>query len=281
MRYMKFRIISGIILAALLVVVACRTTISNRKPEEKTDRAVTPPRTTIPLQHTDSLLVLPKAELLPAPEPTHKDITCLFTAAEKEHIKATDAKLFTNGTEEIIYLSRFNETHYAFPLPGAKMISPYGGRRKGHSGVDLKTRANDTIVSAFSGIVRMAKPYAAYGNVVVVRHYNGLETVYSHNSKNLVKPGDEVKAGQPVALTGRTGRATTEHLHFEVRINGVAFNPNLLFDFSSRTLCSKDLLCHKKGGSIVVRQHEQMPHQLMGAYSNASFSGFYSASLFN
>lgn len=76
---------------------------------------------------------------------------------------------------------------YAFPLPGAKVISPYAGRRRHHSGVDLKTCANDTIVAAFDGIVRMAKPYAAYGNVVVIRHYNGLETVYSHNSKIWLK----------------------------------------------------------------------------------------------
>jgi len=90
--------------------------------------------------------------------------------------------------------------------------------------------------SAFDGIVRLAKPYYAYGNVIVVRHYNGLETVYSHNSKNLVKPGDYVKAGQPIALTGRTGRATTEHLHFEVRVNGQHFNPNLVFDLQERKL---------------------------------------------
>ena len=83
----------------------------------------------------------------------------------------------------LIDLSLIQKEDYAFPLPGAKVISPYAGRRKHHSGVDLKTCANDTIVSAFDGIVRLAKPYYAYGNVIVVRHYNGLETVYSHTPK--------------------------------------------------------------------------------------------------
>ncbi len=251
---------------AFLLVAACRTLTSHQKPEEKTDQPVNPPRTVLPLKHTDSLIVMPKAELLPEADLSRKDITATIRPADTEHIKASDGKLFANGNEEIIYLSRISPPHYAFPLPGAKVISPYGGQRKNHSGVDLKTRPNDTIRSAFDGVVRMAKPYAAYGNVVVVRHYNGLETVYSHNSKNLVKPGSEVKVGQAVALTGRTGRATTEHLHFEVRINGTHFNPDLLFNFATRTLRDKDLLCSKKGGAIVVRQTEVLPHQLMGDY---------------
>ena len=148
-----------------------------------------------------------------------------------------------------------------------KNITPYAGRRKHHSGVDLKTCANDTIISAFDGIVRLAKPYYAYGNVIVVRHYNGLETVYSHNSKNLVKPGDYVKAGQPIALTGRTGRATTEHLHFEVRVNGQHFNPNLVFDLQERKLNNQCLVFTQKGGKIAVKPVELMPHQFAGDYS--------------
>lgn len=97
--------------------------------------------------------------------------------------------------------------------PGAKVISAYG-TRGGHSGADIKTCAKDTIRAAFDGVVRMSKPYYAYGNLVVVRHANGLETIYSHNFKNLVQSGDTVKAGQPIGLTGRTGRATTEACAF-------------------------------------------------------------------
>ncbi len=99
----------------------------------------------------------------------------------------------------------------------------------------------------------MSKTYSGYGKVVVIRHINGLETVYSHNCENLVKPGDRVKAGTPIALTGRTGRATTEHLHFEIRINGEHINPNIIFNMKERKLRRQRLECVKKGANISVR----------------------------
>ena len=118
-----------------------------------------------------------------------------------------------------------------YPLPEAKVISPYGRRGgRSHTGVDIKTRPNDNILAAFDGVVTMSQQYAAYGNLIKIRHERGLETWYSHNSKNLVSVGDRVKAGQVIALTGQTGRASTAHLHFELRLNGAAQNPSLLFD---------------------------------------------------
>lgn len=74
-----------------------------------------------------------------------------------------------------------------------------------HTGVDIKAVPNDTIRAAFSGVVRMSKPYSGYGNIIVIRHYNGMETAYAHNSRNLVTVNDVVKAGDPIALAGRTG----------------------------------------------------------------------------
>ncbi len=192
-----------------------------------------------------------------------KPITTDFSALERNHVSVKDVERFKTGKTEIIDLSQVQEGDYAFPLPGAKVISPYGGQRKYHSGYDLKTRPNDTIVAAFDGVVRMAKPYAAYGNVIIIRHYNGLETVYSHNSKNLVKLGDEVKAGTPIALTGSTGRATTAHLHFEVRINGVHFNPNYVFNFSEQKLKKECLICKEKGGTISVKPVRALPLYLL------------------
>lgn len=99
----------------------------------------------------------------------------------------------------------------------------------------------------------MSKPYYAYGNVVVVRHSSGLETVYSHNSKNLVHSGDTVHVGQPIALTGRTGRATTEHLHFETRINGEHFNPHIIFSMKNHTLRKECVCCTKSAQGIIVK----------------------------
>lgn len=175
-----------------------------------------------------------------------------FSSMEINHIRVATPGLFTKDESLLLHLDTLTENEYAFPLPGAKVISPYGTRR-GHSGADLKTCAGDTIRAAFSGVVRMSNPYAAYGNVVVIRHSNGLETIYSHNVKNLVQSGDWVLAGQPVALTGRTGRATTEHLHFETRINGQHFNPDLIFNLKEGTLRKECVQCAKKGNGVTVK----------------------------
>ncbi|WP_321330712.1 M23 family metallopeptidase [uncultured Bacteroides sp.] len=177
-----------------------------------------------------------------------------FSPREISDIRVATPGLFEHGNKLLIDLGAIPATEFAFPLPGAKVISGYASRkRKGHSGVDIKTCAKDTIYCAFSGIVRMAKPYSGYGNVIVVRHASGLETVYSHNFLNFVKSGDEVKAGQAIALTGRTGRATTEHLHFETRINGQHFNPNLIFNFQEGTLRKGCIQCAKKGRGVSVK----------------------------
>ena len=130
-----------------------------------------------------------------------------------------------------------NTQNWCYPLPGAKVISPYGARGgRSHSGTDLKTKPNDNILAAFDGEVVFSGSYYGYGNLIRIKHANGLETYYSHNSKNLVKQGDHVKAGDVIALTGRTGRATTEHLHFETRINGQSVNSARFFDHATHQL---------------------------------------------
>ena len=126
---------------------------------------------------------------------------------------------------------------WAYPLPGAKVISPFGSRGgRRHTGVDLKTVNKDEIHAAFDGEVVFSGPFSGYGNLVRLRHNNGLETYYSHNSKNLVKVGERVKAGQVIALIGQTGRASTPHLHFETRIGGQPVNPNRFFDHSTYSI---------------------------------------------
>lgn len=269
---MKFRIkkyvYSGMFLAVLLLSHSAQDVYGKKKnlppvlPPAKPSFPAT--EITIPMVEFPKYPETGKLELLASPR---KMITTDFTSREINHIGVGDAARFQDSDTEIIDLSLIQEGDYAFPLPGAKVISPYGGRRRHHSGYDIKTCPNDTIVAAFDGVVRLSKPYAAYGNVIVIRHYNGLETVYSHNSKNLVKPGDYVKAGQPIALTGRTGRATTEHLHFEVRVNGQHFNPNLVFDLQERKLNNQCLVFTQKGGKIAVKPVELMPHQFAGDYS--------------
>ena len=149
-------------------------------------------------------------------------------------------------------LQKIESKHWAYPLPGAKVISPYGGARR-HSGVDLKTKPNDEIVAAFDGEVVASGPFYGYGNCIRIKHAFGFETLYSHQSKNLVKKGDKVKAGQVIGLTGRTGRATTEHLHFEMSFGGRRFDPAVVFDHSNRQLKTTTLKLTKGAGVKAVR----------------------------
>ncbi len=144
-------------------------------------------------------------------------------------------------------LENMKKEHWAYPLPGAKVISPYGGKRR-HSGVDLKTKPKDNIVAAFDGVVTRSGSFYGYGLCIIIKHANGLETLYSHQYKNLVRVGERVKAGQVIGLTGRTGRATTEHLHFETHFKGRRFNPNLIFDHTARSLQKSTLTLTKNGG---------------------------------
>lgn len=131
-----------------------------------------------------------------------------------------------------------NVSKFAMPHPGY-ITSPYGYRRRYrrmHKGVDLKINHGDTIRAAFDGRVRMTKyERRGYGYYVVIRHTNDLETVYGHLSRFLVEPDQYVKAGDPIALGGNTGRSTGPHLHFETRYMGFAINPAAIFDFANQT----------------------------------------------
>lgn len=152
-------------------------------------------------------------------------------------------------------LEKIEAKAWAYPLPDAKVISPYGGKRR-HSGVDLKTKPNDEIVAAFDGEVVASGPYFGYGNCIRIKHAYGLETLYSHQSKNFVKKGDKVKAGQVIGLTGRTGRATTEHLHFEMSFGGRRLDPAIVFDHSNHKLKAATLHLTKGSGVKSVKNQK-------------------------
>ena len=122
---------------------------------------------------------------------------------------------------------------FAMPTPSRLITSNFGARwGRQHKGLDIKLNTGDTIVAAFSGKVRIVRFEAkGYGKYVVIRHPNGLETIYGHMSKQLVTENQEVRAGEPIGLGGSTGRSTGSHLHFETRLSGTALNPALMFDF--------------------------------------------------
>jgi hypothetical protein len=126
---------------------------------------------------------------------------------------------------------------YAMPFDGP-MTSKYGYRKgRRHNGVDIDLETGDTIYAAFDGKIRYAQYHDnGFGNLVVIRHYNGLETYYAHCSKLLVAPNQDVKAGDPIGLGGNTGHSTGSHLHFEVRFYDNPIDPELIFDFKEKVV---------------------------------------------
>ena len=127
---------------------------------------------------------------------------------------------------------------FCMPTTSRNVTSRFGYRpafKRVHKGLDIKVYTGDTIVSAFDGKVRVVRYHeGGYGYNVVVRHPNGLETIYGHLSKQLVQTDQEVRAGEPIGLGGNTGRSFGSHLHFETRLAGEAINPELLFDFPAQ-----------------------------------------------
>jgi murein DD-endopeptidase MepM/ murein hydrolase activator NlpD len=135
---------------------------------------------------------------------------------------------------------------YRTPVRG-EVVSAYGWRhRRMHHGIDLKLTTGDTVFAAFDGKIRYSDyNYGGYGNLVVVRHFSGLETYYGHLSALFVDPNEYVKAGDPIGLGGSTGRSSGPHLHFEVRYMGSAFNPEFLIDFKTGALRDPNVLLHQ------------------------------------
>ena len=126
--------------------------------------------------------------------------------------------------------------HFCMPTPSRVVTSNFGNRwGRPHKGLDIKVYIGDTIRAAFSGKVRIVRYEAGgYGKYIVIRHPNGLETIYGHLSEQLVSENQSVKAGDVIGLGGNTGRSTGSHLHFETRLCGVALNPALMFDFRNQ-----------------------------------------------
>lgn len=141
--------------------------------------------------------------------------------------KDTITILFANGGGKINFVP---------PVKG-RILSKFGIRHgRMHTGTDIKLNSGDTVRCAFDGKVRLAKRFHGYGNLVLVRHNNGLETIYGHLKAIKVKVNDSIKAGDLIGLGGRTGRATCDHLHFETRLFGQAFDAGKYIDYETFTL---------------------------------------------
>lgn len=147
----------------------------------------------------------------------------------------------------------FDLTGFCMPTTNNRVTSKFGPRRRRmHNGIDVKVQVGDTIVSAFDGRIRMVRDQGrrkGYGLYVVIRHDNGLETIYGHLSKHLVVEDQLVKAGEPIGLGGNTGRSTGAHLHFETRFLGIAINPALMFDFEAQDIVADTYTFKNKRGA--------------------------------
>ncbi|MCG8575084.1 MAG: peptidoglycan DD-metalloendopeptidase family protein [Flavobacteriales bacterium] len=175
-----------------------------------------------------------------------------------------------NEIEDTLWLCVLDTAHMGFAIPfKGRMTSKYGYRRgRNHNGVDIDLETGDTIYAAFDGKVRYSQfHHKGFGNLIIIRHYNGLETYYGHASKLLAAPNQEVKAGDPIALGGNTGRSTGSHLHFEVRFYDNPINPELIFDFKQEDV-KDNLLVHRgifRPGSSATVYHS-------GSYDKSSSS---------
>lgn len=175
-----------------------------------------------------------------------------FTKTQSAQIKLSEYNNIEVNDLQVM-LKDMDSTEFCYPAPKSSYVtSPYGWRKgRMHSGIDLKVQLGEDIYAAFDGVVRMVEyNRSGYGYYLVIRHFNGLETLYSHASKILVEVNQRVKAGDVVALGGRTGRATGTHLHFEVRLAGQYINPNLVIDTDNHAQQPKNLYLTTRKGKL-------------------------------
>ncbi|MBQ9253702.1 MAG: peptidoglycan DD-metalloendopeptidase family protein [Bacteroidales bacterium] len=151
-------------------------------------------------------------------------------------------------------LGRGDTGTFYFPYKGPK-TSPYGWRwGRAHTGVDIALNTGDKVYAAFDGVVRVARYNGGYGNMVLIRHYNNLETLYGHMSVLKVKPGQKVRAGDVIGLGGSTGKSTGPHLHFECRILYACIDPEWIVDIKNNKLKTKVLKIDKSYFGVPASQ---------------------------
>ncbi len=195
-------------------------------------------------------------DLLARQAPVDKKLKAVDTLAlrniiQREQGGAPSAQLYKEWNNRYAHRAtelpdsfNINLRHFCMPTTSRIVTSNFGSRwGRQHKGIDVKVYIGDTIRAAFDGKVRIVRYEAGgYGNYVVIRHHNGLETIYGHMSKQLVEENAVVRAGDPIGLGGNTGRSTGSHLHFETRLCGVALNPALMFDFRNQDVTGDSYL---------------------------------------
>lgn len=151
---------------------------------------------------------------------------------------------------EIPLTAKIDVSGFIYPVNSNRITSEFGYRSRFgrmHYGIDLGLKTGDTVRSTFDGIVRIVNfEMYGYGKYIVIRHSNGVETVYAHLSKQLVERNQIIQAGQPIGLGGNTGRSTNPHLHYEIRYFGLALNPSSIIDFKKGVILQDVYIFDKK-----------------------------------
>ena len=186
--------------------------------------------------------------------------------------------IFANRAVPIPDTYSIDLRHFCMPTESRAVTSNFGARwGRAHRGIDVKVYVGDTIRAAFSGKVRVVKNQGArrgYGKYIVIRHNNGLETIYGHLSQQLVEENDIVKAGDVIGLGGNTGRSTGSHLHFETRLCGIALNPALMFDFAAQDVTGDYYVYNKHTYASESREANRLRGvQGRGGYTMADVRG--------
>jgi murein DD-endopeptidase MepM/ murein hydrolase activator NlpD len=201
-----------------------------------------------------------------------------FMLLSEDNIIPSD-EMYPTWTNSVVHYNsvmpdsfRIDLRNYAMPTPSTKITDIFGyrpNRRRLHQGMDIKVQTGDTIYAAFDGKVRITSyQRRGYGYYVVIRHNNGIETLYAHLSKRLVNVNQNVKAGEPIGLGGNTGRSSGSHLHFETILMGKSIDPALMFDFKNQRMTGESYMYRKPGtkyienGKVKIAGPEKKYHKV-------------------
>lgn len=206
-------------------------------------------------------------DVMPEPVSLHRPMEMPDTMAlrnmllNEAHIIPSD-DMYPTWTNSVVHYNsnlpdsfRINLCNYVMPTSSTKITDIFGyrpRRRRVHQGLDIKVYTGDTIYAAFDGKVRITSyQRRGYGHYIVIRHNNGIETLYAHLSKKLVKVNQNVKAGDPIGLGGNTGRSSGAHLHFETILMGKSLDPALMFDFKNQRVTGDSYIYRRPGSKYI------------------------------
>jgi LysM repeat protein len=190
----------------------------------------------------------------------------VFNEYWNTNVSHTYSGVSVNSLPESVAIQLVDSLHgYHYPFK-AKLTSRYGMRRgRQHQGVDIPLKTGDPVYATFDGKVRFSGTSGGYGNLIVIRHHNGLETYYAHLSARNVEAGDWVVAGQEIGKGGSTGRSSGPHLHFEVRYHGHTMDPERIIDFATGELRGEELLLKRRHLSIYAKYEQDFDEETEAA----------------